>query len=253
MWSTTVSIDKRYAREFAYITGELSKWKYSSFAVGESHRRYFIDIACEEEFCAPTTGEIIRIITNVVLVYFKARYFKNKLAGGESGGLGNAMSILIAALIYFDVGMETNLLSGKIEASKEYAVDGMYQFKMTELIENWDELCELSSGLLAAKPDERDIFNLTTFLIDASDGKKNKILVEGAPAGGMPDVFNMSTKQKIFVHNIFDNEKQNLLCAIIGCYPKEIYVRNSLPFQNLDELKKLVKIKTADSFNKTLL
>ncbi|MDR2047253.1 MAG: hypothetical protein LBP79_05105 [Clostridiales bacterium] len=248
MWSTAISIDKRYGREFAYILGEVKKNKYSSCAVEESRFRYFVQVVSEEKYRAAVVRDVIRIVADVILIYFKARYLKKRLTDGrggdDAGTVGDAMAILISSLIYFDVGIESRILNGIITDSDEYSVDGLFMFRMGELIYNWDELCALSAGLLSLNPSDSDILNLTSFLIDASKGKKNKITVSGADE---ISVFNVTTNEKIYIHDIFSDEKQNLTNAIISCYPEEICLKNkNLSERVLNVLKKIVKIQAAE-------
>ncbi|MDR1939919.1 MAG: hypothetical protein LBQ40_03905 [Clostridiales bacterium] len=246
MWSTIVSIDKRYQREFAYITGEISKSKYSSYAVEESRYRYYIHIVAEDEYGARISGDVVKLITDVILVYFKAEHIKRRLLENRGGGeISDAMAILISALIYFDVGIESGMLEGMIEPSEEYSIDGLFTFRTAELTSNWNELCALSGSLLSMNPSEHDILNLTSFLIDASNAKKNKISVGGC--GDDPLIFNVSTNEKIFIHDIFSNGRQNLLNAIISCYPEEIYAEDKLPCGIVGSLQKITKVSTANA------
>jgi hypothetical protein len=95
---------------------------------------------------------------------------------------------------------------------------------------------------MSMNPAESDIMSLTAFLIDASNAKKNKILVENKENG--ISIYNMSTKERIFVHDIFSDEKQNITGAIIGCYPEEIYLKNNPASCIVDNLKQIVRIET---------
>jgi hypothetical protein len=245
MWSTAISIGKQYKREFDYIIGEVKKNAYSSFAVEESRFRYFARVVSEEKYAAAVERDIIRIVTDVILIYFKARYLKKRLLkNGET--VSDAMAILISSLIYFDVGIESGIVNGIITQSGEYSVDGLFLFRTGELVGNWDELCGLSVSLLSMNPADSDILGLTSFLIDASNGKKNKISVSG---GEDAAVYNATTNERIYVHDIFSDEKQNLTNAIISCYPKEICIKNNVSEKVVDNLKKIVKINTGEGEN----
>jgi hypothetical protein len=287
MWSTAISIDKKYKTEFDYIIGEIKKSRYSSYAVEESRFRYFVRIVGEEKYLSIAARDIMKIMTDVVLIYFKARYLKDRLVK-NGGNVGDAMAILISALIYFDVGIESDILSEIIPPSarihkfpnisrgniddittqtpefkntvhgnvndmtktlvmtEEYSIDGLFLFRMGELVGNWDELCRFSVGLLSMNPTDSDILNLTSFLIEASDGKKNKIFISG---GEEILIYNATTKEKIYVHDVFSDEKQNLTNAVIGCYPEEIYIKNNLSGSIVDNLKRIAKIRTEDVFD----
>jgi hypothetical protein len=112
---------------------------------------------------------------------------------------------------------------------------------MSELASNWDELCTLSADLLSLKPDESDILNLTAFLLDASNAKKNKIFV--SERDGEAEVFNISTNDSVFIHDIFPDRRKNLINAVISCYPGEICTAEDGPLgAAADKLGKIVKI-----------
>ena len=221
MWTAAISIDKAYDREFDYILRRVKKGKSYSYAVCESRNRLFAELAGEEKYGPEIEREIVKIVTDVVLIYFKARYIRNKLAKNDKE-ISDAMAILISSLVYFDVGIEAEILERLLKISGEYSVDGLFFFRMSELTDNWNELCGLSSSLLTVNPSDSDIMNLTAFLIDASEGKKNKILVND---GKKPSVINMTTKEKLFVHDLFSDERQNLISAVIGGFPKEVCLR----------------------------
>ncbi|MDR1905957.1 MAG: hypothetical protein LBQ27_03445, partial [Clostridiales bacterium] len=129
MWTRAISIDKRYAREFNYIVGEVSKSKYSTYAVEEGKKRYFVHVIGEDENGETLSASIKKIVTDVILVYFKSRYIKSRLVYGrgyEDDELSDSMAVLVSALIYFDVGIEREIIRGVVDASCEYAVDGMF-------------------------------------------------------------------------------------------------------------------------------
>ncbi|MDR3263017.1 MAG: hypothetical protein LBT30_01775 [Clostridiales bacterium] len=241
MWTTAVSIDKQYGKEFDYILREIAKCKYATYAVEESKNRFFINIAGEDENGALITHSIVKIITDVILIYFKARYIKNRLAGClDSEEVSDAMAILISALIYFDAGIESGILYGIIEESGEYSIDGIFTFRTEDLADNWEELCALSVSLLSMNPDETDILNLTAFLIDASGGKKNKIAVVRTDAD--VSVLNVTLKEKIYIHDIFADKKQNLANAVISGYPESVYTEEKAAGEITDNLKHIVRV-----------
>ncbi|MDR3293061.1 MAG: hypothetical protein LBT20_03035 [Clostridiales bacterium] len=236
MWTTAISIGKEYEKEFDYMVGKFERSRDLTFATGTSRYRNFIEIAAEDRCGAAVTKKVIEVIADIVLIYFKASYIKSRLITAAQKP-SDPMAVLISSLVYFDAGIENRLINRLIERQSEYAVDGIFLFRMRELLENWDELCALSTSLLSSEPAESDIVNLTSFLIDASDAKKNKIKISD---GASPEIFNLSTGEKAYVHDIFSDEKQNLIGAVIGCYPEEIFVEKE--GRIADTFKKIVKI-----------
>ena len=200
MWSNVISIDKGFGREIEFMLGRLDRIKHLSYAVEESKDRVFIYIASVCERREEVEEKVKSLLQTVLLVFMKTRFFLEHL---QNPDLNHANCALISSLVHFD---------------SDYAVDGIVNFRLRPLTENWAELAALAVRLLSSGGG--DIYDIASF-ITGTDGAKNRVALS------RDSLFNLTVRRPVEVIDLFGKPELNLINAIIRERPCEILLRGA--------------------------
>lgn len=224
MWSNVISIDKGFRREIEFILGKLKNIRHLSYAVEESRDRIFIYIASVCEMQEEVEAQVRDVLQTVFLVFMKLRFF---LASLQNMDLNHANCALICSLVHFDTEYEKNIVNRVLSETIDYAVDGLLNFRLRPLMENWEELAALATRLISSGSGG-DIYDIASF-ITGTDGAKNRVAIT-------PDsLINLTIRRPVEVIDLFDKPELNLISAIIREHPCEILLRGvslSVPMSN---------------------
>ena len=212
MWSNEISLDKKYAREIDYIAGKLNAMKDVSFAMEESEDRVWIYLASVCERQDAVEEELFEIVETVLLTFFKARFFVERLGVGN---MGFARCVLICSLVHFDRDFERTVLRKVLSNALDYNLDGLLNFRLRALKDEWEELAGVSLKLLESASNESEVFEVSSF-ITGGEQKRCRVVLEGEK------VKNLTEHTLVDVVNVFDDEEFNYLFAILGAHPSEI-------------------------------
>lgn len=228
MWSNVISIDKRYSKEIDCIKKRIEDMRDLSFAVEESRDRIWIYLASLCEKSARIEEEITLLMQDIILTYMKTRFFLEKLPAFT---LNHATCSLICSLVHFDRRYEENMLRKALAETADFNVDGLYNFRLTALKQNWDEVVALATRLMNST--DSDAYDISAF-ITSTDSADNRVAIDNN------EVYNLTAGKKANVLNVFDNEEFNLIMAVIGECPEEIIVeRSELSKDMLTTLKRI--------------
>ena len=215
MWSNVISIDKRYSKEIDCIKNRIGEMKDLSFAVEESRDRIWIYLASLCEKSARLEEEITLLMQDIILTYMKTRFFAEKLPAFT---INHATCSLICSLVHFDRRYEENMLRKALAETADFNVDGLYNFRIKDLKQNWDEVVTLATRLMNST--DSDAYDISAF-ITSTDSADNRVAIDS------DQVFNLTTGRKVRVLDVFDNHEFNLIMAVIGECPEEIIVERS--------------------------
>lgn len=220
MWSNVISIDKTFDREIDFMLDKLKKVKHLSYAMEESKDRVFVYLASICELQEEVEAQVEDILQTVLLVFMKLRFFLTSLHNME---LNHANCALICSLVHFDREYESNVVRKVLSETIDYTVDGLLNFRLRPLRENWEELAELATRLIGS----------------GTDGAKCRLSLS-------PDsLVNLTERQPVEIIDLFDKPELNLISAIIGERPCEILLKNvalSQPMNNT--LKHIARVVT---------
>lgn len=215
MWSNVISIDKSYDKEIEFILENVRAMKNASYAVEESKNRIFIYIASVCEVAEEVEDRITDIVETVVLIYIKLRFFLEKLSLTE---VSHTNCALVSSLVHFDRIYESNLLRRALSETADFNVDGIYNFRMNGVLENWEELASLAEKLISSR--DKDVFDVASF-ITATEGNRSRLAVIGGK------LYNLTERAPVDVLPLYNENELNLISAIIGEKPAEIIVENT--------------------------
>ena len=216
MWSNEISIDKKYTREIEYILSKLEKMKDLSFAVEESQDRVWIYLASACEKQDALEDEIGKIVETVILTFMKIRYFLEKL---DATPMNYAKCVLICSLVHFDKDFERTVVQKVLSSALDYNLDGLMNFRLRALKDEWQELAVVSNRLLAGADGEDDVYEVSAF-ITGNDQKKSRIVITG------DSIKNLTEHKTIEVLDVFDNDEFNLINSLVENHPAEIVLEN---------------------------
>ena len=216
MWSNEISIDKKYEREIEYILTKLNKMSEMSFAVEESKDRVWIYLASVCERQESLEEEIAELVETVILTFMKIRFFSERL---NTQPMSYAKCVLICSLAHFDKDFEKTVVRKVLSNALDYNLDGILNFRLRALKEEWQELASVSIKLLEGVGCDEEVFNVSSFITD-SDIKKCRLLIDGEK------IKNLTEHRQVEVLNVFEEEEFNLINSLIENHPSEIIVEN---------------------------
>lgn len=224
MWSNVISIDKGFRREIEFILGKLKNIRHLSYAVEESRDRVFVYIASVCEMQEEVEAQVRDVLQTVFLVFLKLRFFLSSL---QNMDLNHANCALICSLVHFDTEYEKNIIGRVLGETIDYAIDGLLNFRLRPLMENWEELAALATRLISSGSGG-DIYDIASF-ITGTDGTKNRLALT------RDALLNLTVRRPVEVIDLFDKPELNLISAIIREHPCEILLRDvslSAPMNN---------------------
>ena len=234
MWSNVISLDKGFDKEIEFILGKLKNIRHLSYAVEESKDRFFVYLASICELREEVEPQVEDVLQTVMLVFMKLRFFLDNLRNME---LNHANCALISSLVHFDREYENNIIRRVLSETTDYTLDGILNFRLRPLIENWEEMAALATRLIGSGTGG-DIYDIASF-ITGTDGAKSRLSLT-------PDALvNLTQKQPVEVIDLFDKPELNLISAIIRERPCEILLKNvslSAPMNNT--LKHIARVVT---------
>lgn len=231
MWSNVISIDKCFSKEIEYILSKVKNIRDLSFAVEESKDRIWVYLASLCEKSARLEEEITVTIEKVILTYMKTRFFLEKLPSFQ---LTHATCSLICSLVHFDRRYEENILRKRVAETADFNVDGLYNFRLQDLKQNWEEVISLASRLMSST--DSDAYDIASF-ITSTDNAGNRVAIDSG------QIFNLTTGERADLLDIFDNDEFNIIMAVIGECPSEIIVeRTQISKEMKDTLNRIAEI-----------
>ena len=202
-----------------------------SFAIEESKDRLWIYLASLCEKSAGLEDELTLLMDDIILTYMKTTFFLERL---PSFTLTHATCSLICSLVHFDRRYEENLLRRALAETADFNVDGLYNFRLMELKQNWEEVISLATRLMDST--DSDAYDISAF-ITSTDNADNRVAIDNG------EVYNLTTGKKANILNVFDNDEFNLIMAVIGECPDEIIVeRCTLSKDMLTTLKHIAHL-----------
>ena len=125
----------------AYLSGALKntladfKGYITSNAVGD---RNILKIKIDKEYGDYLRYEIEDKISEVIAIKYKYDFFKNYI---RAEGLdADETEILFSALIAADIDEDKAYVSNKLKRLSEYAIDGVYNFRLSALKRKWSDI-----------------------------------------------------------------------------------------------------------------
>ena len=233
MWSNEISIDKKYEREIDFIISKLEKAKDLSYALEESEDRVWIYLASVCERQEQIEEWLASLVETVILTFMKIRFFVEKLGVQE---MTTAKCILICSLAHFDKEFERTVVRKVLSNALDYNLDGLLNFRLRALKDEWQELASVAKRLLGSAGSEEEVYDISSF-ITGSDAKKCRLVINGE------QIKNVTEHSVVEVVDVFGDDEYNFINSIIENRPGEIVVENfRLPKTLAEPLRKIARV-----------
>lgn len=131
--------------------------------------------------------------------------------------------LLLHTLVAFDRECERELLYKIINVQPVISLDGIYNFRLSELKKRWDEICSLISGNVSFLYDELTLNELLRFLVSAINPKimKLELLQQG-------DTFLLTGVHNDTEFRLSTQGGDNLMLYLIDLAPIELEINGEL-------------------------
>lgn len=237
MWKKTVTIGKAYSREYDALIRELSKNKSLVFAADESKTRRVISVAARENEKSQAEDYVCDRTAKLLTTYFKHRYLTEKLGIKKASA---AQVCLLAVMIYYDCEGEYAQLFDKLKSYSEISVDGVFNFAMRDIKEDWEELARISENLFDGTYDDDDLYEVSGYVVQEK-ADRPRLLIADASA---PVVTDLSKGGFVTIDRLYGENGLDLVNCVVGKGAKEVTLDASFKDEELrDVLSRFAKVR----------
>lgn len=177
MYQVTLSVDSKNA-DWLYSVDEIINNKLCECnavsAINLSGGRVYCSFGCESEYKQQLISAVKDCLVETFGVVCKFDYIKRNLCINLPK---LNYDLLLHTLVAFDRENEHKLLNKIVKVDDGMALDGIFNFKLTELKQRWLEICDLTRNNGAYLYDDETYNELLRFLISAVNPKINKLTV----------------------------------------------------------------------------
>jgi len=126
-----------------------------------------------------------------------------------------------------------------VSSLNNYCVDGIVNFRLRELVDEWKELGEIISGTLCKGFGEKEIYSLALYMLGERKNMSlfiadsNEILITNVSQGGL-----------VNVPEIYSDKIHNIINAIVKYGASEVVIeRGNADKELLNALRNIVDVK----------
>ena len=215
MWKKTLTIDKAYTRESRALLSELKKNKAAVFALEEHKSRLVVSVAAKNSDGEAVDDFVCGIAAKILTTYFKHAFLTKKL---KTDSVTAAEAALLSVMIYYDCEGDFDDLFDKFKNSEVICIDGVYNFAMRAIKEDWEELAAISADLFDGVYDDEDLYEVAGYVVgEKADRAKLLIADEKDPV-----VTDLTNGGFVTVDDFYGDKTLNLINCAVGCGAKEI-------------------------------
>lgn len=200
---------------------------------GRHYVRYLLDFSPEYLYI------VKGIVLDCLLLLKKLKYLalNTKIADSDY-----PMTSLLCSLVYFEHTSERSKINKLVMNTRVFNITGLYNFRMQEIIDGWQELVDITLSLMASGCSDSDVYNVTTFMMAPNSKPETSIFI--ADIDNLL-LTNLSVGGIIDIQPLFESPTSNLIAAIASQCPAEVVVESGAISDNLLEcLKSITKLKT---------
>ena len=205
MWKKTVTIDKKFAKEYDVLVRELDKNKFVVFAAEEGKNRRYLSVAANERDAEAADDFLCAKIAGLLTTYFKHAFLTDRLGLKK---VNAAQACLMAVMIYYDCEGGHDVIS----------VDGVYNFAMREIKNDWEELAAVSENLFDGDYDDEDLLEVACYVVEEKADRPRFLIADAKN----PVVTDLSRGGFVTVDAFYGNTDLDLINCVVGNGAKEV-------------------------------
>ena len=145
MWQSSILISSRFDKDGVLKRG-LEKIEGLYYADGVLGKYVSYDIASKDRDKPAVMNKVFDLITEIILNNVKLEYITSSLGNIK---INSSLCTLISSMLYYDDAKEQNIVRKVLSELDAYCIDGIVNFRLRTLIEEWKELGELKSEIKA--------------------------------------------------------------------------------------------------------
>ena len=171
MWQSNILISKDFNKDNALKKG-LERVEGLYFAEGGDEDWISFDVAAkdfEKDRCESAVKEII---CDVILNNIKLKFILSSIGRRK---IDSSLCALISSMLYYDNDREHEYLLKQIANLKNYCIDGIVNFRLRQIVEEWQELGNILSSTLAKGYGEKEIYSLALYML--GDREKTSLFI----------------------------------------------------------------------------
>lgn len=235
MYETVIIVDNKHLRwldELASLINEkLGDSAVTACKIGG--RCSYISVGADGRRTGQVAAGVASSLISLILGRMKYDFISERIRSLRCPDA--SIKLLCHALTGFDRETEEEMVAETLPSGKILDLEGYRNFRMSELVSRWMEICRLATEHSAYLCDEETMNELLRFLIDAgrSDGSRAEIFKLGGKYRIVEHRRDGESGEKIF--ETFDD----MLCHLIDIAPCETVVSG---FEYDDKFRRLHSI-----------
>lgn len=167
MWELNISIDSARGALIDGIMDDIAPMLKKSGGVmarGAGSGRDYLSIACEC-YNRPVVSDALReVVADLIITEFKLEYLKEHAKLPIHNPIN--YKAFIKALVVFDREFDRELVMRKLTFTREFMLDGFYNFRLKDLKRRWQEVCDLANNNAAYLTYHDTFMELLKFLVN---------------------------------------------------------------------------------------
>ncbi len=235
MWQSTILISKQFNKDDVLKKG-LERIEGLYFAEGEEEGYLSYDIAAKEFDKDGCIDAVRELIADIILNNVKLQFILSSLG---KRAIDTSLCTLISSMLYYDNKKEEEYVKKQIAALKNYCVDGIVNFRLRDLVNEWKELGTIILNTIGKGFGEKEIYSLALYMLgERKDtslfiADSREILITNVSQGGL-----------VKVPEIYGEKIHNIINAIVKYGASEVVIeRGNADKELLNALRNIVDVK----------
>ncbi len=235
MWQSTILISKQFNKDNVLKKG-LERIEGLYFAEGEEEGYVSYDIAAKEFDKDVCIAAVRELIADIILNNVKLQFILSSLG---KRAIDTSLCTLISSMLYYDNKKEEEYVKKQIASLKNYCVDGIVNFRLRDLVNEWKELGTIILNTIGKGFGEKEIYSLALYMLgERKDtslfiADSREILITNVSQGGL-----------VKVPEIYGEKIHNIINAIVKYGASEVVIeRGNADKELLNALRNIVDVK----------
>ena len=194
------------------------------------------DIAAKEFDKDGCIAAVRELIADIILNNVKLQFILSSLG---KRAIDTSLCTLISSMLYYDNKKEEEYVKKQIAALKNYCVDGIVNFRLRDLVNEWKELGTIILNTIGKGFGEKEIYSLALYMLgERKDtslfiADSREILITNVSQGGL-----------VKVPEIYGEKIHNIINAIVKYGASEVVIeRGNADKELLNALRNIVDVK----------
>lgn len=235
MWQSTILISNHYNKDDLLKKG-LERIEGIYFAEGNSGKYTSFDIAAKESEKIAVRSKVCELIAEIILNNVKVEYIMTSLGTRK---ISPSVCTLISSMLYYDNAKEERIVKRVLSGLDAYCIDGIVNFRLRSLTDEWRELGNIISNTLNKGFGEREVYSLALYMLGERKGTSlfiadsKEILITNVTKGGL-----------VNVPEIYKDKIHNIINAIVKYGASEVVIeKQNIDKELLSALRNIVDVK----------